>query len=54
MVGKILQPEIRSLIDARDFGALRDIFRDWPPADVAEVPPSLEYASAVRDRRYRC
>src|SRR6267143_648936 len=37
MVGKILQPEIRSLIDARDFGALREIFREWAPADVAEV-----------------
>jgi magnesium transporter len=37
MVGKILLPEIRSLIDARDFGALREIFREWPPADVAEV-----------------
>src|SRR5438874_796114 len=37
MVGKILQPEIRSLIDARDFGALREIFREWPPADVAEL-----------------
>src|ERR1700675_498706 len=37
MVGKILQPEIRSLIDARDFGALREIFREWPPPDVAEV-----------------
>src|SRR5437762_14292147 len=37
MVGKILEPEIRSLIDARNFGALREVFRDWPPADVAEV-----------------
>src|SRR5713101_9630573 len=37
MVGKILQPEIRSMIDARDFGALREVFREWPPADVAEV-----------------
>src|SRR5213593_2124588 len=37
MVGKILEPEIRSMIDARDFGALREIFREWPPADVAEV-----------------
>ncbi|MEY2575209.1 MAG: magnesium transporter [Verrucomicrobiota bacterium] len=37
MVGKILLPEIRGLIDARDFGALREIFREWPPADVAEV-----------------
>ena len=37
MVGKILIPEIRSLIEARDFAGLREIFRDWPRADVAEV-----------------
>ena len=37
MVGKILEPEIRSMIDARNFGALRDVFHEWPPADVAEV-----------------
>ena len=37
MVGKILQPEIKNLIDARNFGALREVFREWPPADVAEV-----------------
>src|SRR6266699_4934690 len=37
MVGKILEPEIRSMIDARNFGALRDVFREWPPSDVAEV-----------------
>jgi len=36
MVGKIVQPEIRSLIDARNFGALRELFSDWPPADIAE------------------
>jgi magnesium transporter len=37
VVGKILEPEIRSLIEARNFGALRELFREWPPADVAEV-----------------
>ena len=37
MVGKLLLPEIKSLIDARDFGALRELFREWPPADLAEV-----------------
>ena len=37
MVGKILEPEIRSLIEARNFAALRELFREWPPADVAEV-----------------
>jgi magnesium transporter len=37
MVGKLLAPEIQSLIDARNFGALREVFREWPPADVGEV-----------------
>src|SRR2546421_5867728 len=37
MVGKILIPEIRSLIEARDFAGLRELFREWPPADVAEI-----------------
>src|SRR4029077_10621182 len=37
MVGKILIPEIKSMIEARNFGALRDLFCEWPPADVAEV-----------------
>jgi magnesium transporter len=37
MVGKILIPEIRSLIEARNFAGLREIFQDWPRADVAEV-----------------
>src|SRR5436309_1570566 len=25
------------MIEARNFGALRELFREWPPADVAEV-----------------
>jgi magnesium transporter len=37
MVGKLLAPEIKSLIDARDFNGLRALFKEWPPADVAEV-----------------
>ena len=37
MVGKILLPEIETLIESRNFGALREIFREWPPADLAEV-----------------
>jgi len=37
MVGKLLAPEIKSMIDSRDFTALRELFSDWPPADVAEV-----------------
>ena len=37
MVGKVLIPEIKSMIDARNFGALRELFKEWPPADLAEV-----------------
>src|SRR5436305_7831700 len=37
MVGNLLLPEIKSLIAARDFNGLRDVFKEWPPADVADV-----------------
>jgi magnesium transporter len=37
VVGKLLEPEIRGMIEARDFAALREVFREWAPADVAEV-----------------
>ena len=37
MVGRILEPEIKSLIDARNFTALRELFSEMPPADVAEI-----------------
>jgi magnesium transporter len=41
MVGNLLLPEIRALIDERNFTALREIFCDWPQADVAEVIEDL-------------
>src|SRR5438445_4866682 len=37
MVGKLLAPEIKVVIDARNFTALRELFQEWPPADVADV-----------------
>src|ERR1022692_5039159 len=37
MVGRLLAPETKSLIDARNFVALRELCEEWPPADVAEV-----------------
>src|SRR5437588_3752471 len=37
MVGKLLAPEIKTLIEARDFNGLRALFKEWPPADVADV-----------------
>src|SRR2546421_2678971 len=37
MVGNLLAPEIKSLTDARNLGGVEELFREWPPADVAEV-----------------
>jgi len=37
MVGKILLPEIQGMIAARNFTALRELFSEMPPADVAEI-----------------
>src|SRR4051812_6786991 len=37
MVGKILLPEIQSMIEERNFSALRELFSEMPPADVAEI-----------------
>ena len=37
MVGRILLPEIQSMIEARNFTALRELFFEMPPADVAEI-----------------
>src|SRR5438094_9046961 len=47
MVGKLLAPEIKSMIDARNFGALRELFSDWPPADVADVILDLREGEQV-------
>jgi len=41
MIGKSIQPEIRALIDARDFTTLKDVFVDWHPADLAELIDDL-------------
>src|SRR4051794_17138945 len=47
MVGRLIQPEIKEVIAARDFAGLREIFREWPPADVAEVILDLEQDERV-------
>ncbi len=36
MLGNLIGPEIRELIEARNFVALREVFEEWSPADVAE------------------
>ena len=41
MFGNLLEPEIKSLIEARNFTALREEFKDWAPADLAELIADL-------------
>ena len=41
MLGKLLQPEVQSLIAARDFTQLRESFAEWMPADLADVVADL-------------
>src|SRR5882762_1480224 len=41
MFGKLLEPEIHALIRERNFAGLRQIFCDWPPADLAELISDL-------------
>jgi magnesium transporter len=41
MLSRLLQPEIRSLLDARDFSTLKEVLSDWTPTDVAELITDL-------------
>src|SRR6476620_2438825 len=47
MVGKLLLPEIKNMVEARNFAALRETFSDWPPADLAEVMVDLPESEQV-------
>ena len=41
MIGTPLLPEIRELIEQRNFSALQRIFNDWLPVDLAELISDL-------------
>ncbi len=41
MIEKLALPEIRELIEARDFGTLRDVLNRWLPADLAGIVMGL-------------
>ena len=41
MLGKLLQPEVQSLVTARNFTRLRELFSEWAPADLADVVADL-------------
>lgn len=41
MLSRLLQPEIKSLLDARDFSTLKEVLSEWTPTDVAELISDL-------------
>lgn len=48
MLSRLLQPEIKSLLDTRDLSTLKEVLSDWTPADIAELISDLpEYEQAV-------
>jgi magnesium transporter len=48
MLGQILQPEIKDLINSRDFTSLKEVLVDWTPADIADLLTDLpDYEQAV-------
>ncbi len=42
MFAQLLQPEIRELIDNKNFSVLKDVFSTWPAADLAELLSDLD------------
>jgi magnesium transporter len=48
MLGQVLQPEIKDLINSRNFSSLREVLADWTPADIADLLTDLpDYEQAV-------
>ncbi|MFA4924990.1 MAG: magnesium transporter [Ignavibacteriaceae bacterium] len=48
MLGQILQPEIKDLINSRDFSSLKEVLIDWTPADIADLLSDLpDYEQAI-------
>lgn len=48
MLGQVLQPEIKDLINSRNFSSLREVLADWTPADIADLLTELpDYEQAV-------
>jgi magnesium transporter len=47
MFGKLLEPEIKELIQANDFASLREVFKEWSPADLAELIADLPVEEQV-------
>jgi magnesium transporter len=47
MLSRLLQPEIKSLIEERKLSILKEILQDWSPADIAELLIDLDEKERV-------
>ncbi len=47
MLSRLLQPEIKSLIEERKLSILKEILQDWTPADIAELLIDLDEKERV-------
>ncbi len=47
MFGALIEPEIREMIAERNFGALREAYEEWDPADLAELVAGLPESERV-------
>jgi len=41
MLGNLIEPALKAMIDSRNFTGLHEVFADWPPADVADCIADL-------------
>jgi len=41
MIAPLIQPEIKELIEKREFSVLKEVFSEWAPADLAELISEL-------------
>lgn len=47
MLTQLLKPEIKSLIQEKQFSVLKEVLQEWPPADVAELIVELDESERV-------
>ncbi len=47
MIAPLLQPEIKELIEKREFSVLKEVFSEWAPADLAELISELPEGEQV-------
>ncbi len=47
MLTQLLKPEIKSLIQEKQFSILKEVLQEWPPADIAELIVELDESERV-------